>query len=534
MSNIRVLQGFISCKSLAIVIISVFFLSCVVVSADRSLNKLECLSSHKNGTTKLMDTYFLQQKHVSAKSKRSDYRHLWPEMRFGWRIVVGSIIAFVASAFGSVGGVGGGGIYVPMLILIIRFDAKSAISISKCMIMGTAASTVYCNLKRRHPTLEMPVIDYNLALLIQPMLMLGISIGVGLGVILADWMVTVLLIVLFSGTSVMMLFKGIQLWKKETIAKKEDVARIELNDVLSEEVEQNRQPSDHGNSVQKKANEVPVLKNVYWKELGVLVFVWVAYLVMQILQVCGYSCVNPSLAPLLNDFLTSGNFHARVWQIRTTMCSTVYWVLSSMQVRYHWGTYFTVAISRKLKCCLLFFQIPVSVGVTLYQAVCFRNGKKVLESMGEASTELKVHQLILYCFLGVLAGMVGGLLGLGGGFILGPMFLQIGVPPQVASATASFAMTFSSSMSVIEFYLLKRFPIPHAAYFLAVAIVAAAAGQYLVRKLIIALGRASIIVFLLVTLFSVSAFLLGGVGISNMVEQIKHNEYMGFESLCHA
>jgi len=33
----------------------------------------------------------------------------------------------------------------------------------------------------------------------------------------------------------------------------------------------------------------------------------------------------------------------------------------------------------------------------------------------------------------VLAGIVGGLLGLGGGFILGPLFLEMGVPPQVPS-----------------------------------------------------------------------------------------------------
>ena len=69
------------------------------------------------------------------------------------------------------------------------------------MIMGAAASTVYYNLKLRHPTLDMPIIDYDLALLFQPMLMLGISIGVAFNVIFADWMVTVLLIVLFIGTS---------------------------------------------------------------------------------------------------------------------------------------------------------------------------------------------------------------------------------------------------------------------------------------------------------------------------------------------
>lgn len=68
------------------------------------------------------------------------------------------------------------------------------------MIMGAAVSTVYYNLKLRHPTIDMPIIDYDLALLIQPMLMLGISIGVAFNVIFADWMVTVLLIVLFIGS----------------------------------------------------------------------------------------------------------------------------------------------------------------------------------------------------------------------------------------------------------------------------------------------------------------------------------------------
>lgn len=53
-------------------------------------------------------------------------------MKLGWKIVLGSIIGFCGAAFGSVGGVGGGGIFVPMLTLIIGFDPKSATAISKC------------------------------------------------------------------------------------------------------------------------------------------------------------------------------------------------------------------------------------------------------------------------------------------------------------------------------------------------------------------------------------------------------------------
>lgn len=54
------------------------------------------------------------------------------DLEFNWKLVVGSIIGFFGAAFGSVGGVGGGGIFVPMLTLIIGFDPKSATAISKC------------------------------------------------------------------------------------------------------------------------------------------------------------------------------------------------------------------------------------------------------------------------------------------------------------------------------------------------------------------------------------------------------------------
>ncbi|ONI19823.1 hypothetical protein PRUPE_3G299700 [Prunus persica] len=95
------------------------------------------------------------------------------------------------------------------------------------MVMGAAGSTVYFNLRLRHPTLDMPLIDYDLALLFQPMLMLGISIGVAFNVMFANWMVTVLLIILFLGTAAKALMKGIETWKKETMMKKEAEKQLE-------------------------------------------------------------------------------------------------------------------------------------------------------------------------------------------------------------------------------------------------------------------------------------------------------------------
>ncbi|GKV44841.1 hypothetical protein SLEP1_g51988 [Rubroshorea leprosula] len=400
-------------------------------------------------------------------------------MKFGWQIVLGSIVGFFGAAFGSVGGVGGGGIFVPMLSLIIGFDPKSATAISKCMIMGAAISTVYYNLKLRHPTIDMPIIDYDLALLIQPMLMLGISIGVAFNVVFADWMVTVLLIILFIGTSTKAFLKGVETWKKETIMKKEAAKQMESNGNSSADVEYKPLPGGPTNGPLKDAKdcEVTVFENVYWKEFGLLVFVWVAFLVLQIVK------------------------------NHTATCSTAYWVLNLL-------------------------QIPVSLGVSGYEAISLYKGRRIIASKGEDGTSFRVFQLVSYCTFGVLAGIVGGLLGLGGGFIMGPLFLELGVPPQVSSATATFAMTFSSSMSVVEYYLLKRFPVPYALYFTAVATVAAVIGQHVVRKMIIMLGRASLIIFILAFTIFVSAISLGGVGISNMIGKIHQGEYMGFENLC--
>ncbi|KAJ8555378.1 hypothetical protein K7X08_012874 [Anisodus acutangulus] len=452
-----------------------FLLAAIFVSAERSLKR----ESVANNVTQQSDADLLTSVvHFLWKPNESGYQHVWPEMKFGWQIVVGSIIGFLGAAFGSVGGVGGGGIFVPMLSLIVGFDAKSSTAISKCMIMGASVSTVYYNLKLRHPTINMPVIDYDLAVLIQPMLMLGISIGVTFNVIFADWMVTVLLIVLFVATSTKAFLRGVETWKKETIMKKETAAAKKSG---ANDAEYKLLPGGPNANTEKKEieaePEVPIMENVCWKETGLLCIVWVAFLGLQI----------------------GKNY--------TDNCTPVFWVVNLM-------------------------QIPVALGVSSFQAVSLYKGWRRIESKGEEGTNFRVLQLMVYCFFGIVAGMVGGLLGLGGGFIMGPMFLELGVPPQVSSATATFAMMFSSSMSVVEYYLIKRFPVPYAAYFTAVATVAAVIGQHFVRRMIVLLGRASLIIFILAFTIFVSAISLGGVGISNMIGKIQNHEYMGFENLC--
>ncbi|XP_065638177.1 sulfite exporter TauE/SafE family protein 3 isoform X3 [Quercus suber] len=453
-------------------------------------------SEHKVSTYKVteeVETHFVMKVSDSPGNNhnRSSPAHVWPKMKFGWKIVVGAIIGFFGAAFGSVGGVGGGGIFVPMLTLIIGFDQKSSTALSKCMIMGGAAATVFYNLRQRHPTLDLPIIDYNLALLFQPMLVLGISIGVSFNVIFAEWMITVLLIIIFIVMSTKAFLKGVETWKKETITKKEAAQRLQSSGIGSADVELRPLPEGQSNGAhteskdsKKSEVQVSILENIYWKELGIIVAVWFIVLALQIAKV-------PSMTSIREQI----NFFISLF--------------------FRW-----------------LFWIPVTVGVTSYEAVGLYKGRRVIASRGEAVTNLRVHQLVLYCVCGIVAGIIGGLLGLGGGFILGPLFLELGIPPQVSSATATFVMAFSSSMSVVEYYLLKRFPVPYALYFFAVAIIAALVGQHVVTKVIAMIGRASLIIFILAATIFISAISLGGVDIDRMIKKIEHKGYWGFYSLC--
>ncbi|XP_062214721.1 sulfite exporter TauE/SafE family protein 4-like [Phragmites australis] len=420
---------------------------------------------------------------LSSRSTR-----VWPDLAFNWRVVVATVVGFLGSAFGTVGGVGGGGIFVPMLNLVVGFDTKSAAALSKCMIMGASASSVWYNLQVSHPNKEAPVIDYKLALLFQPMLMLGITMGVELSIIFPYWLITVLIIILFIGTSSRSFYKGILMWREESRILMETREREEQSKascatsdvVIDPSYEEPLLPQPQPE--EKSALET-FLFNLRWKNILLLLSVWSSFLVLQVLK-------NNSKS-----------------------CSTFYWVINVLQV-------------------------PVAVSVFLWEAVklCRESRARRMngnwECVCEASVEWSPAQLIFCAFCGLLGGTVGGLLGSGGGFILGPLLLELGCIPQVASATATFVMMFSSSLSVAEFYFLHRFPIPYAAYLICVSILAGFWGQCLVRKLVHVLKRASLIVFILSSVIFASALTMGVVGTKKSISMINNHEYMGFLDLC--
>jgi len=97
----------------------------------------------------------------------------------------------------------------------------------------------------------------------------------------------------------------------------------------------------------------------------------------------------------------------------------------------------------------------------------------------------------------LLAGVIAGLIGIGGGMVVGPILLELGFNPQVSSALTATNVLMSSSTVGMLVLISGVVPIDEALFFACVCFVGAYFGKNFLGKLIRRLGKTSIIIFIL-------------------------------------
>ena len=86
---------------------------------------------------------------------------------------LGIVVLFTGSALASGGGVGGGGLFIPLLILINGFEPHTAMPISVLMVFMVGMVTCMLNFFEKHPSADRPLIDFTVVLFLEPAALLG-------------------------------------------------------------------------------------------------------------------------------------------------------------------------------------------------------------------------------------------------------------------------------------------------------------------------------------------------------------------------
>ncbi|KAL0283485.1 UNVERIFIED_CONTAM: Sulfite exporter TauE/SafE family protein 2 [Sesamum angustifolium] len=96
-----------------------------------------------------------------------------PNLKTTLQFLLAGILSFVAAAISSAGGIGGGGLFIPILTIVAGLDLKLASSYSAFMVTGGSLANVACQMFAKRGA--RPLIDYDIALLSEPcMLLVGL------------------------------------------------------------------------------------------------------------------------------------------------------------------------------------------------------------------------------------------------------------------------------------------------------------------------------------------------------------------------
>jgi uncharacterized membrane protein YfcA len=137
------------------------------------------------------------------------------------------IIWFLTAGVATAAGVGGGGIYEPLGILLLQFSPKASSGLSQASIFGASLGGLILNLPNRHPNVHIknlgqdgrdykrPLIDYDMALFLSPMEMAGAVLGVLIQKVLPNWLYLTLAGIILGLTVYKTFSKYFQTHKKE-------------------------------------------------------------------------------------------------------------------------------------------------------------------------------------------------------------------------------------------------------------------------------------------------------------------------------
>jgi len=405
-----------------------------------------------------------------------EHKHLLP---IHWKDVVTAIILFFCSSIAGSSGLGGGGLFVPVLYLVNSFSAHEAVPLSKAVIFGGAIANYILNYNIRFPAQPNKLmIKYKFVLLMSPMILAGAMLGVTLNVMFPSWLILVLLSLVLCLTTWRMLKKGLQKRREENeLAEKE---ATEESPLLKGSTPINMEPLE----LEKKA----AWRLIPWRYVFLLILIESLVILVALFK---GSTENKSIIGL-------------------HLCSGPYW-----------GVFLSIYI----------LVLPMTY-IIARRVYLRQQAKQNAPGAKQRNVNWSLKNMIMLSIGSFIGGILAGLVGIGGGMVSSPILLEIGVHPQVVMTTSSFLILFTSSSTTIQYFFFGKLAWRYALAYGFLSFVANIFGNLFINWLVKKYKKTSLIIFIVCAVMGASAVMLFISGTYSVVHVIESGHGYTFSSIC--
>jgi len=429
--------------------------------------------------------------------------------KYFWPLESSDILGLACATLGLMiaagGGIGGGGMLVPIYVLVMGFKPKFAIPLSNFTVLGGAISNVLLNSMKRHPHADRPLVDWDLLLLMEPQTLAGALIGGFVNKLAPELLITVMLVLVLAATSDRTLKKAFKLYRKETEQRNLQLSQLANDDVAAEEnassqallSKSSSYKDDDDDEDDEDDPEAP--KSVCSSLKG------------------GKKAPDPKLLAILDEERQT----APPWKVGVLL--GMFFLIVSINVAKGGGAFPSPlgivcgSGSFWLATSLMFFSL-LCISFYVRQYLVERTAQK--DSLGYAYVEGDFHwdatTTLKYPSISFFAGMAAGLFGIGGGIINGPLMLELGVLAPVASATTANMILLTSTTSATTFLVFGLVQLDYAKRLFWVGILATVVGQIGMSYVIKKSGRSSFVAFSIGAVVALSTVLMGAHGLMSL------------------
>ena len=429
------------------------------------------------------------------------------------------------------GGIGGGGILVPIYILVMGFSPKHAIPLSNITVFGGACANTYLNSKKRHPLADRPLVDWDLILVMEPLTIAGALLGAFLNKLLPEGLLVVMLVLLLSFTAYNTLKKAFKMYgvesralREQTGARADGTKESELTKMVHDKEEEDDEEAgdslldnqdagddsdddedeksgdkkgdskdeEKGNDDEEEEEEEEDFDDVDLDDELQEILQAERFVPKQNLVIL----VTMFVVVLFVNLMKGGGAFTSPLGIKCGSMS--FWLANLIML----GWIFAVTVHVR-KVLVKKWEKKEAVG---YQYV-------------EGDIQWDGRATIVYPAVCCLAGFFAGMFGVGGGIVKGPLMLAMGVHPKVSSASSACMILFTSFTATTSFVVFGLLIPDYAMICFTIGFLATLVGQiglfYLMKKF----QRNSYIAFSIGFVVLLSAFLMTIQSLYSMAEE---------------